>query len=204
MARPKQRRQTLLFSRKAVICQRDGQLCLMFRVGDMRKSHIIGTNITAHIFRTRTTREGRSPTLIYFYIKTLKAYMTLICNLSGEELPQYQCELSVSADGCDSNLFFIWPLTMVHVIDKKSPLYSISAQELLHETFEIVAILEGTVESTGQTTQARYSKISSISSSEAHVNIVIFSGLRICPARLNGAIDSNPFCLTMRSVKAMK
>ncbi|KAL0278334.1 UNVERIFIED_CONTAM: hypothetical protein PYX00_000180 [Menopon gallinae] len=132
MARPKQRRQTLLFSRKAVICQRDGQLCLMFRVGDMRKSHIIGTNITAHIFRTRTTREG-------------------------EELPQYQCELTVSADGCDSNLFFIWPLTMVHVIDRKSPLYSISAQELLHETFEIVAILEGTVESTGQTTQARTS-----------------------------------------------
>lgn len=58
MSRPKQRRQTLLFSRKAVICQRDAQLCLMFRVGDMRKSHIIGTSIKAHIFRTRTTREG--------------------------------------------------------------------------------------------------------------------------------------------------
>ena len=59
MARPKQRRQTLLFSRKAIICQRDGQLCLMFRVGDMRKSHIIGVAIRAHLFRTRTTREGK-------------------------------------------------------------------------------------------------------------------------------------------------
>lgn len=45
---------------------------------------------------------------------------------------------------------------MVHVIDKDSPLYTISAQELIQEDFEIVAILEGTVESTGQTTQARY------------------------------------------------
>ncbi|KAK6643041.1 hypothetical protein RUM43_004544 [Polyplax serrata] len=132
MSRPKQRRQTLLFSRKAVICQRDTQLCLMFRVGDMRKSHIIGSSIRAHIFRTRTTREG-------------------------EELPQYQCELSVSADGCESNLFFIWPVTVVHIIDKDSPLYTTSAQDLLHEDFEIVAILEGTVESTGQTTQARTS-----------------------------------------------
>lgn len=136
MARPKQRRQTLLFSRRAVICQRDGLLCIMFRVGDMRKSHIIGASIRAHLFRTRTTREG-------------------------EELYQYQCELPVSVDGCESGVFFIWPLTVIHVIDKDSPLYSISAQELLHETLEIVAILEGTVESTGQTTQARTSYIPS-------------------------------------------
>mgnify|MGYP002716621229 CR=1 FL=1 len=74
----------------------------------------------------------------------------------GEELPQYQCELQVSVDGCESNLFFIWPLTVVHIIGKDSPLYTMSAQELLHEDFEIVAILEGTVESTGQTTQARF------------------------------------------------
>lgn len=61
----------------------------------------------------------------------------------------------MSVDGCESGVFFIWPLTVIHVIDKNSPLYAISAQELLHETLEIVAILEGTVESTGQTTQAR-------------------------------------------------
>lgn len=136
MARPKQRRQTLLFSRRAVICKRDGQLCLMFRVGDMRKSHIIGTSIRAHIFRTRVTIEG-------------------------EELPQYQAEIQVTADGCEADLLFLWPLTVVHVIDKNSPLYCISAEELLNEKFEIVAVLEGTVESTGQTTQARSSYIAS-------------------------------------------
>ncbi len=41
LQRPKKRAQTLMFSKHAVICQRDGQLCLLFRVGDMRKSHII-------------------------------------------------------------------------------------------------------------------------------------------------------------------
>lgn len=90
---------------------------------------------------------------MYVYIHILNDNVFFV----GEELPQYQCELPVSADGCESNVFFIWPLTVVHVIDKDSPFYNMTAQELLTEDFEVVAILEGTVESTGQTTQARYS-----------------------------------------------
>ncbi|KAG8295905.1 Inward rectifier potassium channel, variant 2 [Homalodisca vitripennis] len=59
MARPKQRTQTLLFSRYATVSLRDGQLCLMFRVGDMRaKSHFIGTSIRAHLVKQHNTREG--------------------------------------------------------------------------------------------------------------------------------------------------
>ncbi|KAG7226363.1 hypothetical protein INR49_013774 [Caranx melampygus] len=41
MARPKKRAQTLLFSHNAVIAMRDGKLCLMWRVGNLRKSHIV-------------------------------------------------------------------------------------------------------------------------------------------------------------------
>lgn len=37
IARPKKRRETLIFSKNAVICMRDGKLCLLFRVGDMRR-----------------------------------------------------------------------------------------------------------------------------------------------------------------------
>lgn len=37
LSRPKKRSETILFSKHGVICQRDGELCLMFRVGDMRK-----------------------------------------------------------------------------------------------------------------------------------------------------------------------
>lgn len=132
MTRPKQRTQTLLFSRNAVICQRDGELCLMFRVGDMRKSHIIGATVRAQVIRTRTTKEG-------------------------EVLSQHQQELEVGTDGQNGDLFFIWPTTIVHRINESSPFYNMSAEDMLTERFEIVLILEGTVESTGQTTQARSS-----------------------------------------------
>ncbi|XP_076655839.1 uncharacterized protein LOC143360663 isoform X2 [Halictus rubicundus] len=132
MSRPKQRTQTLLFSRNAVICQRDGELCFMFRVGDMRKSHIIGAAVRAQLIRSRTTKEG-------------------------EILSQNQQELAVGTDGQNGNLFFIWPTTIVHKINSESPFYNMSAEDMLIERFEVVAILEGTIESTGQTTQARSS-----------------------------------------------
>lgn len=35
LSRPKKRAETLLFSKTALICKRDGQMCLVFRVGDM-------------------------------------------------------------------------------------------------------------------------------------------------------------------------
>lgn len=110
MTRPKHRTQTLLFSKNAVICQRDRRLCLMFRVGDMRKSHIIGANVRAQLIRQRTTKEG-------------------------EVLSQFQTELSVNADGCDGNLFFIWPMTIVHKIDEESPLFHLSASDMMQERY---------------------------------------------------------------------
>lgn len=137
MTRPKNRTQTLLFSRHAVICQRDGELTLMFRVGDMRKSHIIGANVRAQLIKTKTTKEG-------------------------EIMTQFTTELEIGTDGCSSDLFFIWPMIVSHKINNESPLYNTSASDLIQqERFEIVVILEGTVESTGQTTQARSSYLAS-------------------------------------------
>ncbi|XP_075146810.1 inwardly rectifying potassium channel 2 isoform X3 [Haematobia irritans] len=134
MTRAKQRAQTLLFSKNAVICQRDGNLSLMFRVGDMRKSHIIGAGVRAQLIRTRTTKEG-------------------------EVMTQHFTDLDIGADECGSDIFFIWPMVIEHKIDENSPLYNMSATDLLQDKFEIVVILEGTVESTGQSTQARSSYI---------------------------------------------
>ncbi|XP_058455996.1 G protein-activated inward rectifier potassium channel 3 isoform X4 [Malaya genurostris] len=136
LSRPKKRAQTLLFSRNAVICHRDGVPCLMFRVGDMRKSHIIEAHVTAQIIRRKITKEG-------------------------ELLPFFQQNLEVSCDGGDDRLMFIWPSIVVHKIDKSSPLYNLSAQDVLRERFEIVVMLEGVVESTGMTTQARSSYLPS-------------------------------------------
>ncbi|XP_076263501.1 G protein-activated inward rectifier potassium channel 3-like isoform X2 [Rhynchophorus ferrugineus] len=136
LSRPKKRTQTLLFSRNAVISHRDGVPCLMFRVGDMRKSHIIEAHVRAQIIRHKVTKEG-------------------------EHLPFFQTELKVGGDGEEDKIFFIWPTTIVHKIDSKSPLYHMSATDLLRERFEIVVILEGVIESTGMTTQARSSYLPS-------------------------------------------
>ncbi|ETN59717.1 inwardly rectifying K+ channel protein [Anopheles darlingi] len=136
LSRPKKRAQTLLFSKNAVICHRDGMPCLLFRVGDMRKSHIIEAHVTAQIIRRKVTKEG-------------------------EVLPFYQQNMEVSCDGGDDRLMFIWPTIVVHKIDRDSPLYNLSAQDMLRERFEIVVMLEGVVESTGMTTQARSSYLPS-------------------------------------------
>lgn len=137
MARPKQRTQTLLFSRNAVIAMRDGLLCLMFRVGDMReKSHLIGSSVRAQLVRPHTTKEG-------------------------EVLSPFLYDLKVKADNYDSDVFLIWPTVIVHEIDSSSPLYELGAADMINERFEILVILEGTTESTGQTTQARTSYVAS-------------------------------------------
>ncbi|XP_039290984.1 G protein-activated inward rectifier potassium channel 3 [Nilaparvata lugens] len=116
----------------SILLQRDGQLCLMFRVGDMRKSHIIEAHVRAQLIKKKVTREG-------------------------EVLPFYQQELKVGGDGEEDKIFFIWPTTIVHKITPSSPLYNLSASDMLRERFEIVVILEGVIESTGMTTQARSS-----------------------------------------------
>jgi len=53
LARAKQRAHTIMFSRLAVICKRDYEYQLLFRVGDMRRSHIIATSIRALMVKDR-------------------------------------------------------------------------------------------------------------------------------------------------------
>jgi len=140
ISRPKGRAKTLMFSRNAVICLRDGQYQLMFRVGDMRhKSHIIGTSIRALMVRNRLTAEG-------------------------ELIPMCQYPLSLDNETSpvdDIFLFMVWPVTVVHTIDQSSPLWDISAEQLITEQFEIIVILEGTIESSGSSTQVRTSYLPS-------------------------------------------
>ena len=53
------RAKTVVFSKRAVISERDGKLCLVFRVGDMRDdSFIVGAQVSAKIIRRKCTDEG--------------------------------------------------------------------------------------------------------------------------------------------------
>uniref|UniRef100_A0A672GVL0 G protein-activated inward rectifier potassium channel 3 n=1 Tax=Salarias fasciatus TaxID=181472 RepID=A0A672GVL0_SALFA len=132
MVRPKKRAQTLLFSHHAVIALRDGKLCLMWRLGNMRKSHIVEAHVRAQL---------------------IKPHMTV----EGEYLPLEQTDIDVGYDDGLDRLFLVSPLVVVHEINKNSPLYNLSRADLQKEDFEIVVILEGMVEATAMTTQARSS-----------------------------------------------
>ncbi|XP_054596220.1 G protein-activated inward rectifier potassium channel 1 isoform X3 [Nothobranchius furzeri] len=58
MSQPKKRAETLMFSQDAVISQRDGKLCLMFRVGNLRNSHMVSAQIRCKVIKSRQTPEG--------------------------------------------------------------------------------------------------------------------------------------------------
>lgn len=136
MTLPNKRAQTVMFSKNAVISLRDGFLCLMFRVGDLRKDHIFETEIKVLLVRTLRTFEG-------------------------EVLNLHRTPLDVRVDGCEDDVLLMWPVIVTHKIDEKSPLYYITPQRLKYDAFEIIVTVEGSIESTGQSMQAKSSYLPS-------------------------------------------
>ncbi|XP_063799728.1 G protein-activated inward rectifier potassium channel 4 isoform X3 [Pseudophryne corroboree] len=132
ISQPKKRAETLMFSNNTVISLRDGKLCLMFRVGDLRSSHIVEASIRAKLMKSKQTTEG-------------------------EFIPLNQTDINVGFDTGDDRLFLVSPLIISHEINEKSPFWDMSRAQLETENFEIVVILEGMVEATGMTCQARSS-----------------------------------------------
>nr|XP_039261151.1 inward rectifier potassium channel 2-like isoform X2 [Styela clava] len=132
ISRPKKRAETLLFSKKACVNVRDGQMCLMVRVGNLRKSHLVEATIRMQYIYSRTT-------------------------LEGEFIPLEQIDLHLDLKNDSDRLFLVTPQTICHPIDADSPLYNMNKESLKDADFEIILILEGMVEATGMTTQARAS-----------------------------------------------
>ncbi|KAM5132539.1 G protein-activated inward rectifier potassium channel 4-like [Mantella aurantiaca] len=136
ISQPKKRAETLMFSNMAVISMRDNKLCLMFRVGDLRNSHIVEASIRAKLIKSKQTKEG-------------------------EFIPLNQTDINVGFDTGDDRLFLVSPLIICHEFNEHSPFWEISKEQLGKEEFEIVVILEGMVEATGMTCQARSSYVES-------------------------------------------
>ncbi|KAK6310156.1 hypothetical protein J4Q44_G00200370 [Coregonus suidteri] len=103
-----------------------------YRVGNLRNSHMVSAQIRCKLLKSRQTPEG-------------------------EFLPLDQLELDVGFSTGADQLFLVSPLTICHVIDTKSPFYELSQRSMQTDQFEIVVILEGIVETTGMTCQARTS-----------------------------------------------
>lgn len=56
IAKPKKRNETLVFSDTAVVALRDGKLCMMWRVGNMRKSHLVEAHVRAQLLKVGKQR----------------------------------------------------------------------------------------------------------------------------------------------------
>nr|XP_032817108.1 ATP-sensitive inward rectifier potassium channel 12-like [Petromyzon marinus] len=152
MARPKKRARTLRFSDKAVVNERGGRRYLEWRVGNLRRSHIVEAHVRAQLIRTRSAERN------YVVMR--------------------QDDVNVGFDTGLDRIFLVSPYTVVHEIDERSPLYDMSRSSLEagcagnggdnldggdddYDDMEIVVILEGMVEATAMTTQARSSYLAS-------------------------------------------
>ncbi|CAL8319678.1 ATP-sensitive inward rectifier potassium channel 11 [Gadus morhua] len=134
-AQANRRAETLIFSKHAVISIRNSKLCFMVRIGDLRKSMIISATVRMQVVKKTSTSEG-------------------------EVVPLDQIDIHLDNPIGTNGLFLVSPLIICHVIEKESPLYQVSASDLQHDDIEVIVVLEGVVETTGITTQARTSYVS--------------------------------------------
>nr|XP_057925324.1 ATP-sensitive inward rectifier potassium channel 10-like isoform X2 [Doryrhamphus excisus] len=137
VARPKKRGATVKFSQHAVVSTHMGRPCLMIRVANMRKSLLLGCQVTGKLLQTSLCEEGETVRL-------------------DQRNVSFQVDTS-----CDSP-FLIIPLTFYHVIDESSPLSAWVGRgggwtdgDLAD--FELLVILSATVEPTSATCQVRTS-----------------------------------------------
>ena len=141
LSRPRERALTCSFSKHAVITLRNGKMCLMFRVADIRKSQIIEAHIRLQMFREIKTDEGhRYP----FYQEDLK-----ICYNPDDYM--------LKNEDNRNQIFLLFPLVIVHVIEEGSPFYELNPESLKETEFELVVVLDGIVEATGMNTQPKTS-----------------------------------------------
>ncbi|XP_037125522.1 ATP-sensitive inward rectifier potassium channel 15 [Syngnathus acus] len=134
LARPKKRAETIKFSRNAVVCRRQGQFCLMIQVANMRKSLLIQCHLTGKLLRAYVTQEGEK---------------TLV----------HQTSVDFLMDSSSEFPFLILPLTFYHMLDERSPLAGLTAENLHSSEMELLVTLNATMESTAATTQSRTSYV---------------------------------------------
>eukprot|EP00095_Tigriopus_kingsejongensis_P005598 maker-scaffold620_size123222-snap-gene-0.13 protein:Tk05598 transcript:maker-scaffold620_size123222-snap-gene-0.13-mRNA-1 annotation:"atp-sensitive inward rectifier potassium channel 12" len=187
LARPKGRSHTVMFSKNAVISQRDGALYLFFRVGNMRKSHLIEAHVRAQLIHyRRITQEG-----------------------VAVQFEHTELQVSSQLDWMEDRALLHWPITFCHKIDKESPLYTLGPKDLLSARFEMIVSLEGIVEPTGNSVQARSSYLPNEILWGYHFeNMVNYSKRRgvylIDCSNLNAVVENNTPRLARKKWDALK
>ena len=129
--RPRNRRKTILFSDKALIYTRNGQKVLEFRIADIRLSQLVEAHVRLQLYWNKKSQDG------------------------SKELQMF--DLDVGYDTGRDRIFLLTPVSIIHPITERSPLFSLTEENLLSQDLEIVVILEAIVEATGLTAQALWS-----------------------------------------------
>ncbi|XP_063812640.1 ATP-sensitive inward rectifier potassium channel 15 [Pseudophryne corroboree] len=132
IARPKKRAETIKFSNKAVITKHNGKMCLVVQVANMRKSLLIQCQLYGKLLHTYETKEG-------------------------EKILLKQANMSFNVDSSSESPFLILPLAFYHILDEHSPLKDLTAENMKAKEFELVVLLNATVESTSTVCQSRTS-----------------------------------------------
>ena len=122
----------VIFSRVAVIAPFNGVPTLMYRTGNQRFNQILEAQQRATLIRDEVTSEGE--------------YMRRFYDL---QLIRSQSPI------------FALTWTVMHAIDENSPLYQLTAKDLLEQQAEIVITLTGIDDTVSQTIHARHSFVAS-------------------------------------------
>ena len=131
-SRAKSRACSIVFSRYGVVCRRNGVLCLLWRLADLRVRSVCEAHIRAYLYKSQRTREGESL--------------------------DWECrDLDLGYDTGRDRVLMLLPITACHYITESSPFHGMTQEQIMSEPFEIVLLLEGVIEATGLTAQARAS-----------------------------------------------
>ncbi|KFW69905.1 ATP-sensitive inward rectifier potassium channel 15 [Pygoscelis adeliae] len=84
-------------------------------------------------------------------VANMRKSLLIQCQLSGKLLQTYETK--------EESPFLILPLTFYHILDESSPLRDLTPQNLKEKDFELVVLLNATVESTSAVCQSRTSYI---------------------------------------------
>jgi inward rectifier potassium channel len=116
------------FSRRCVVCVRDGVPSLMFRMANVRSSQIVEAQTHVVLARQEQTSEGED--IRRFYDLRLTRYR---------------------------NAIFSFSWTVIHPIDAESPFYGVASKMLADSFAEIIVSVTGIDETLSQTIYSRHS-----------------------------------------------
>ncbi|KAI6192157.1 Inward rectifier potassium channel 2 [Aphelenchoides bicaudatus] len=134
--RPKKRKQEMRFSRSAVIGpldDADQRPALMIRIADIQhRLYLAESHVRLYMAKTRINSRGE------------------------KELIGFR-DMNVGYDSGWDRVLLLWPIVIRHIIDEDSPLYHMTPEDTANNNFELIMTVEGIVEATGATFQARTS-----------------------------------------------